>query len=182
VLGGLDPILIFNIFERTATTKKILDAIPFLSTEPDRVPLQPIPIYLSERFTGLLIQTETKSIDVLTEPETSAIGTPPAVRQKGLTSNISVEMVAKKDSIGVVLLSAMADIAFQKVTAQDYSITYLHGPVTLFNGLLAGFSVDQNSNEDLLRISLELSRARTTTQLEKSKVPSVEKVANPVPL
>ena len=181
MLNGLSPVLIFNIFKRTETTQAILDSIPFLAKEDEKVPLQPIPIYLDEGLTGLYVDTETKSLDIITENETLVSGAPPQVKQKGLQSIVSVNLLASKNSIGITLLSAMADFVFEKVTSQEYSITYLHGPITIFNGLLHGFSIDQNSNDDLYRINIEFSRSRNFTQ-EASKIPSVPSVPNPVAL
>ena len=42
------------------------------------------------------------------------------------------------------------------MTSKEYSITYLHGAVTVFNGLLHSFAVTQQANNELYNVTLEL--------------------------
>jgi hypothetical protein len=65
-------------------------------------------------------------------------------------------MVPNADSIGISLFSALADLIFPKVTSKEYSITYLHGAVTVFAGLLHSFSITQKANTTCYNITLEL--------------------------
>lgn len=71
-------------------------------------------------------------------------------------------MVATRDSIGVALFSAMADLVFPKLVSKEYSITYLHGAVTIFAGLLHSFSINQDAESTKYTINLELIKPSTT--------------------
>ena len=88
-------------------------------------------------------------------------------------------MVANKDSIGVSLFAAMADLIFPVVTSKEYSITYLHGAVTVFAGLLHSFSISQNANNTLYTISMELIRPSAAF---KAPIPVVAKIRDAVSL
>jgi hypothetical protein len=135
-------------------------------------PLPFIPIYLSEKLTGLYIDTENKSIEIDSQAETLSNGDAENINQRGISSTVKIEMLAVRDSIGISLLSALTDLVFPKVTSKEYSITYLHGAVTVFNGYLHSFSIDQNSTNDLYKVSLELIKPSAL----KLPIPIVGKV------
>jgi hypothetical protein len=177
MLNGLDPILIFQfkkllpgLFD-LGTTKPSIPVVASESTSSFPLPL--IPIYLSEKLTGLYIDTETKSIEIDSQAETLSSGDAENINQRGISSTVKIDMIASRDSIGISLLSALTDLIFPKVTSKEYSITYLHGAVTVFNGYLHSFSIDQNSSNDLYKVSLELIKPSAL----KLPIPVVGKVA-----
>lgn len=184
MLNGVDPIIIFNFRKNLlglgifGTTSK---AIPVAGQEPASIPLPFIPIYLSEKLTGIYIDSESKSMDIDTEIDTNSAGDGPKFWQKGIQSIVKIQMVASRDSIGVALLGALADQVFPKVTSKEYSITYLHGAVTVFNGLLHSFAIDQSSDNDLYKINLEL-QVPSAGGLVKAAIPEVPKQTGTVPL
>jgi hypothetical protein len=90
-------------------------------------------------------------------------------------------MLANKDSIGLTLLSAVLDLIVPKVTSKEYSITYLHGAVTVFGGLLQSFNVTQNSENDLFNISLKLSKPGTPQTQAKTTTPQVTRDTGALP-
>ena len=182
MLNGTAPIIIFN-FKKLVTLAQS-SGIPLISDLFTAIPLVPIPIYLDERRTGIYIDTEDKNIDIVTETETMPDGTTPKANQRGLNSIVTVNMVASKDSVGLMILSAMADLIFAKVTSQEYSISYLHGPVTIFGGLLEGFQVKQISGSTKLDVSMQISRAtQKATETVAAHAPlSLDPVANAIPL
>jgi hypothetical protein len=160
MLNGIDPVIIFQ-FKKILSTVSILEensSIPVLSTLNDFVVHPPIPVYLSERLTGLFIDTEDKSIDIETDVQTKSNAETPDVNQKGIQSIISITIQGKKNSIGISLLSAFCDQIFQKLSSKEYSISYLHGATTVFGGLLHNFKLSQNANTDLVQISIELTK------------------------
>jgi hypothetical protein len=179
MLNGLDPIIIFN-FKKNTPIGAALSKIPVVADVIAAIDLPVIPIYLSEKLTGICIDAESKSIEIDTNVDTLSSGGDPNVTQKGLSSTVKIEMIASRDSIGVALFGAMADLVFPKVTSKEYSITYLHGAVTVFAGLLHSFSINQQAENDLYRISLELIKPSTETK--KPVVPSVGKVTGATPL
>jgi hypothetical protein len=181
MLNGLDPIIIFNFSKLSAADQETLASIPIVSSIVEKIGLPPIPIYLSERLTGLYIDSEDKNIDIETSSETLTNGEAPQINQKGLNSTVTISLVASRNSIGLTLLAALADRIFKKVTSREYSITYLHGAVTVFNGLLNSFQISQNAENDLYNINIELFTTTVETQ-EPAGVPVVEKVTGAVPL
>lgn len=171
MLNGIDPILLFHF---SVVPKSIADKaskVPILATIIEKVGLPPIPIYLSESVTGLFIESEESSIEIETSTETLTSGLDPLISQKALASTVTINMIGSSNSIGLTLLSALADLVFPKVTSLEYSITYLHKGVTVFNGLLHSFRVSQGSNDDLYRITLSLSKSN---QKPKQKENTVE--------
>lgn len=161
MLGGIDPIIIFHRYKKVVDpTASVGHQLAIVSKKETFIPLTPIPIYLSEAITGVQIDSESKNLDVETDTQTLSDGTPANSNQKGINSGVSVTLSAKKDSIGVSILSAFMDDLFDKVTSKEYAITYIHGATTIFQGLLHTFAVDQNSGTDLLTIKFELSKGQ----------------------
>jgi hypothetical protein len=183
MLNGIAPILIFN-FKKLIPEANLTIGIPLVPMTDIQIPLLPIPIYLDEKLTGIYIDTENKNVDINTEIQTLPDGNTPKSIQTGINSTISIEMFAKKDSIGMSILVALCDMIFQKVTSQEYSVTYVNGAITCFGGLLHEFSCSQNSNDDLYKINLQLSKAATSiiTLVAPAAVTSIAPVAGALPL
>lgn len=159
MLGGIDPIIIFHRYKKTSVeTTEVVNGISIVSKKDTYITLPSIPIYLSEQFTGMFIDSESKNIDIETETQTFSDGTTANVNQKGIASGVAIQITAKKDSIGMILLSSLMDTLMDKVTSKEYAITYLHGATTIFYGLLHTFSVEQTSQNELLSIKIELSK------------------------
>lgn len=156
MLNGIDPIIIFEFSKLPPATAAFISKIPIVSSIVDAIGLPPIPIYLSETQTGLFIDSEDRNISIETSVETLSNGDNPLVNQKAINSTTTINMVGSKESIGLTLLSAMCDLVIPKVSSKEYKITYLHGAVTIFRGLLHDFSVHQTADDDRLLIKLEL--------------------------
>ena len=178
MLNGIDPIIIFG-FKKLPPSIAANPAIPVAGAAGLPLDLPFIPIYLSEKLTGIYIDSEDKNLDVDTTVTATSDGSTPIVNQRPISSTITINMKASRDSIGVSLFSAMADLVFPKLTSKEYNITYLHGAVTVFQGLLHSFSITQNSNDDLYNITLGLVKPPAEI---KSPVPVVGKVTGAVPL
>lgn len=179
MLNGIDPIIIFEFSKLTEAQKNAVSKIPIVSSIVNTIGLPPIPIYLSEKLTGLFIDTEDRNIDIETTVETLSNGLTPNVNQKAISSNVRIVMKANKSSIGLTLISALADLIVPKVSSKEYSITYLHGPVTIFRGLLHSFAVTQNANDELMIVTLELSKQ---AQAKKAATVEVKPVGESVSL
>lgn len=181
MLNGLYPIMIFNFSKLAPDLQASLSDIPIVSSIVNKIGFPPIPVYLDEAFTGLVIDTEEKSVEIQTNTETTTNGSDPVTNQKGLASTIRVAMKCDKGSTGLTLLSALSDRIFEKVTSKEYSISYFSGAVTIYEGLLNSFNITQNANDSLYQITFELSR--TTNKLVKpGGPPLVQKITGAVPL
>ncbi len=176
MLNGIDPILIFNFSKLTTQAKSVIAKVPETATIISKIDLPAIPIYLSEKMTGVYIDTEDKTLDIDTSIETTVLADDPIKNQRSINNTVKITMIANRDSIGLTLLSAMSDLIFPKVTSREYSITYLHGAVTVFAGLLHSFAITQNSNNDLYNITLELIRPGIGVKLPIPEVPGAKGV------
>jgi hypothetical protein len=172
MLNGIAPIIIFSFpFNPKGANFNAISGIPLVGSFIAKNVGIPIPIYLDERVSGICVVDETKSIDVDTNPQQPFdIKTPIQVTQKGINSIVTVNMVAQKDSILLATLLALNDMIFARLVSQEYSITYLNGPTTIFDGLLHGFSSSQESNDDLVRVSLQISKANQKTPSPGSQI------------
>lgn len=182
MLNGIDPIILFNFKKLTPGLAESISKIPVIASIVSVIDLPVIPIYLSERLTGIYIDSESKNIEIDTSVDTLSDGSKPETNQRGIQSTVRIEMVASRDSIGVSLFAALSDLIFPKVTSKEYSITYLHGSVTVFAGLLHSFSINQNAGNDLYNITLELIKPSDVLATAKASIPVVGKVAGAVPL
>lgn len=186
MLNGFDPLLII-VFKN----KGIIDffgANSLLGTIVDVIGL-PIPIYLSEKLTGIYVESETRSIDTETkvEPVTTKDPItlevePPLVSQTAVDTQVTVSLLASRDSVILTALIALMEELIKRLVSQEYSIHYLNGPTVIFGGLLHRFSTSVSRNDDLVRIEMTLSTAVKEKPTPKTAVESVSKVSGAVPL
>ena len=181
MLNGIAPIIIFNFNKAIFGLTVVSDVGPTLPTPKWKLPLPPIPVYLDEKLTGIYIESESKTIDIETQANTNPEGDKPEVIQKGLNSIITVNALANSGSIGLSILLALSDLIFQRVTSQEYSITYIHGAMSVFNGLLESFSAEQNSDNSLYRLSFKLSTAPSNSSIAKAATLQVAKSTGELP-
>lgn len=157
MLNGVDPVLIFQFKEVLKEEGELNFEIPVVSTVERFIESRPIPIYLSERLTGIFIDSEDKNIDIETSVITNDEGTDHATSQQGIDSSVTINLKAKRDSVGLILLSALMDKVFNKVTSDEYAVSYLHGATTIFRGKVQSYQVNQAFNNDLMLIQLIIS-------------------------
>lgn len=161
MLNGIDPVIIIQLSKLAPNVGEFLkEKIPSSARVPTLLEQPPIPIYLSESLTGLFIDSEDKNVDINTDIETLSDGSQPEVNQKGIGSSVTVQLKGKRDSVGLILLSAVMDLVFEKVTSKEYSVTYMHGATTIFRGNVMGYQVNQNAGSDLLSVSLTISKGQ----------------------
>jgi len=172
MLNGIDPILIFN-FKKLITPPDV-SGVPIVAEIVDAIGLTPIPIYLSQGLTGLIVESEDKNVDIDTDISTLSTGGVKSA-QRGLNSSITVNLIAQSDSIGLPLLTAMIDQIFSRVSSKEYSLSYLHGATIIFGALLKAYSVTQGGQDDLYRITLEIAHSG-----QSSATPSVGLTTNAV--
>lgn len=183
MLNGIDPVIIFEFKRNVDNTfvgpvqPSILSRIPIISQFPEFIDNPPIPIYLSERQTGLMIKTEGKDVSLTTNTQSLSSGASPDVNQKALASTVSIDIEANKDSLGLALLSSLIDLVYEKASSKEYSITYLHGPIIIFRGKLEGYSIDQESNEDRAKIKIQLTKGDSKPTAEAG-LPQTPRLSN----
>ncbi len=142
----------------------------------------PIPILLDERITGVFIESESKALDVDTETKQRYDDKAPDTKQRGVTNLVTVNMLAKRDSVYLAVFLALNDMVFQRLVSKHYSISYLNGPTTVFNGLLHGFSAQASNDDDLMRITLQISKANLKKPTETEDRFALPKITGATPL
>lgn len=162
MLGGLQPVIIFQFSALQDALSEEIAKIPVISQIPTVIDQPPIPIYLDENTFGIVIDQEDKTVSIQTDVETKSDGSDPDVHQKGISNSINIQMRARKDSLVLTLLSAMVDLVFPKLTSKEYSITYLSGPITIFRAVLQDFSIQQSADSDMVSIRIELSKGQSS--------------------
>ena len=177
MLNGIDPIIIFNFKKNFLDPTAGDPAIPLAGTEQSSFPLPAIPIYLSEKLTGVYVDTEDKSIDIDTSINTTNAASGVTTAQRVINSTVKIGLFAEAGSIGVSLFAAMSDLIIPKITSKEYSITYLHGATVVFAGLLHGFSISQQSGTTLYRITIELVKPSSITSGTAPQVANDPKAA-----
>ena len=172
MLNGLDPIIIFQ-FGTKLFTASVSDKIPVADSGSTVVPLPPIPIYLSEKLTGVVIDSEEKSVEIETKTDSLQSGGT-ETNQKPIASTVKINMMASRESLGVKLFAAMSDLILPKLASKEYSITYMHDAVVVLEGLLHSFSISQNSNDDRYLIAIEL--IKPSSEVKKAGPGELKKV------
>jgi hypothetical protein len=181
MLNGIDPIFLFNFSKSVKLPSSALTKIPLVAEPSTNIPLPPIPLYLSERLTGIYVVSETKSISIQTDLDAPKDGADPIDIQRPLESSVSIEMKANKNSLGLTILSAMADVILSKLASKEYSISYLHQQITVFGGKIQSFNISQNSDTDLFIINMTISNFSKKTAVTEAveQVPQVGRGAVP---
>jgi hypothetical protein len=154
--------------------------IPVLSQIPTLIDQPPIPIYLDEQLTGIAIDSESKSIAINTDTEAKTDGSTPDVSQQAIANSVTINLKARKDSLSLLLLSALLDLCYDKLASKEYAITYLSGPVTVWRGVLQDFTIDQNADSELALIKIQLSKGSKNPQKPNS-VPTLNGVVGALP-
>lgn len=163
MLNGVAPLLLFN-FKIAVDISSPLQKLPIVNLVPS-IKLPTVPLYLDEDLTGLYMDSQSKNIDIDTNMVNP--GDPnPVVKQKPIASIITLNMFASKSSIGMILLNLFCEQILDKIITEGYSIDFFNGSTILFGGLLHGFSIVENSNDDRFNISLQLSKGRTANTIQ----------------
>lgn len=179
MLNGIDPIIIITFMNKGIISRFQDDSIIGMILNNIGIP---IPIYLSESLTGIYIDSETRSIDARTEVQPTVDkgidGQPatPEVTQTVIDNQVTVNMLANKDSTMLTVLIGMMEQISKYLVSAEYKIHYIHGPIVVFGALISRFSTSVNSNDDLVHIEMTLSTAKKEQPTPKSGPTPVAKV------
>ena len=182
MINGIAPVLIFTFpLADTDALFKTLSGVPLLTDNILKSVGIPIPIYLDERLTGIYIDSESKNIDIQTTVEATKDGETPDISQRGIDSTVTVNMKASKNSVVLTAILALIDMAFQRVVSKSYNVSYFNGSTTIIGGLLHGFSTSIDSDNDLVMITLQLSKSNMKIS-NPLPVPNFGKVSGTTPI
>jgi hypothetical protein len=183
MLEGVAPLLVFN-FQPVSLASAVtaLAGIPIIGSTVSNLVGIPVPLYLDEKLTGIYVESETKAIDIDTNVQARSDGKPPSVDQRGLNNLVTINMIASRDSVILAVLLALNDQVFSKVVAKNYSINYFNGITTIFGGLLHGFSTTTGTNDDLIRITMQISKANSQSTAPSNVISVLPKVTGALPV
>lgn len=181
MLGGIDPVIIFQFSALAPTVGEVISKIPLSSKVPSLILQPPVPIYLDERTFNIVIGNTSKSVDIETSTETKTDGTAPDVSQKAIQSSVEINIRGKTNSVPITLLSAMIDKVYEKVTSKEYSVSFFYGATTIFNAYLQKYSVEAVDNTDMLEIKISLSKG-DKNPVKAPGVPSVPGSTGTIPV
>lgn len=126
----------------------------------------PIPVYLSQKITGVYVDTDNKGLSISTDyvvgvkkdPVTGAkLRGNLVVEQAGESQNTTVNLIGRRDSVALNVLLPLFQSLYDKVISQkDYRIAYFNKNVLIFNARLASFEVNQTRENNLVSISIGL--------------------------
>ena len=181
MLGGLDPVIIFQFKALGPALGSTIAKIPVVSQYPNLIEMPPIPVYLSEQVFNIVIGGTSKSVDIETDTETLTDGKPPDVNQKGIQSSIEVNIEGLQDNVALTLLSALIDQVYDKVTSKEYSISFMYGATTIFNAVLHSFAAETIEGTNKLGIKIKLSKG-SKNPAKAAGVPSVPGLTGTIPV
>jgi hypothetical protein len=181
MLGGLDPVIIFQFSALAPSLSTTIARIPLASKVPSLIAMPPIPVYLSEKIFNIVINGTGKKIDIETDTETLTNGQAPDVNQKGIQSSVEISITGKQDSVALTLLSAMIDQVYDRVTSKEYAISFMYGATTIFNALLHSYSVETIEGTDKLEIKVSLSKG-SKNPIKANPVASVPGSVGSIPV
>lgn len=176
MLNGIAPILIVNLIKKKDNSVgAFFSGIPVVGKDLAGALTGglPVPIYLDERITGICVTSETKTLAIETEIKATTDASKPIPTQRAVDSVVQINMCAQKDNIVLAALVALCDQIFQRVVAKEYSVSYLNGSTTIFNGLLSGFTSMYEEGSDLLHLTLAISKGNQQTTQVTQVNPSV---------
>lgn len=172
MLGGLDPVIIFQFAKLASVAGPTIAKIPVISQIPTVIDMPPIPVYLSERLFNIVITSAGKTVDIETDTETLSSGATPDVNQKGIQSSVEVNIEGKANSVALILLSSLIDSVYEKASSKEYAISFLYGATTVFRGVLHSFSSETIEGTDKLAVKFSLSKG-TKNPTKPAEIPSV---------
>lgn len=169
MLNGVAPILIFTLKENPAALSPIFNALSGIPLIGDQlasvVEGVPIPLYLDEKITGLYVENEAKNVDIDTQPFPKMDNGKPLNYQRLINSSVTVNLLATHDSILLPALLALVDLITPRLVSQNYAVSYANGSTLILGGLLSGLNTAQGSDDDLIRITLQIQRTDQRTQI-----------------
>jgi hypothetical protein len=172
MLNGKDPLIIFHFYGNPYA--KALAAIfgaggvPVLAQSVLDLVGIPIPFYLSEKLTGLVVDSQTRDLRLKTDTKANIDDTVKPTSSQTISSDgIHVSIKCNMDSPFLAAFMAMFNLIVSKVIAQNYKISYFNGTTVVIKGLLNSFSTSENPNDNLLIINFELGIGDQETDAEK---------------
>lgn len=168
MINGRDPIIVFHFFRKPPKSLFYTNEYAARLNEvlTSSVGL-PVPFPLNERLTGLVINNETRGVQLSTRVDPSTEKDQltnetkaPVVNQTVEGSDVTISMTGLKENIMLTAFLALSEQIVSKAVSAEYGISYFNGPVAIFNALLSRIQTINRPNTDAVDIELVLSTAK----------------------
>ena len=135
MLNGIAPVIVFVFKKEVAGVK---------------IPYNIIPLYLDERLTGVLPDTQSRHMSV----EVQNIGN--TSYERTTSSDVQLMFIAKKNNIAVTAVLALFEKVMNHINKKEYSITLYYDDVFMTDASLKDFEteVEDGTDKRLIRITL----------------------------
>lgn len=146
-LGGLAPVIIFTFYKEVAVPQFLQG---FVKTA--TIPLVPIPIYLDEKFTKVLLDDYDRdtTIDVLRDGVSGF--------ERTSADAVTLKFRANKSNIAITAITALIDkIIGGHVDKKTYSITIFYDNIFIINAALEQFNTRLMEGGDMREISIRVA-------------------------
>lgn len=145
-LGGLAPVIIFT-FYKEISVPQFLQGFVKIKT----IPLVPIPIYLDEKFTKVLLDDYERdtTIDVLRDGVTAY--------ERTSADSVTLKFRANKSNIAMTALTALIDQIVERVEKKTYDITIFYDNIFIIGAALEQFTSRLMEGGDMREISIRVA-------------------------
>lgn len=167
-LNGLSPLIIFTFYKRISEDF-IGPSLPLIRSLP-RIPTIPVPIYLDEQLTGILVDDYSRSIsiDIFREGVTSF--------ERVSGDVVNMNFAASKDNTVLTALSALFskvatefDKRVQEPARPNYKITLFYDNIFISDASLEQFNTNLASGTNLRKISVQLAKRPEESIADKAE-------------
>jgi len=165
ILAKVAPLIIFKIALTDPIVNTFKQAVGFpeagFSADAflNAVNGLPIPIYLDEKISGILVDSVSHGIDIDTAVEGQNKATSLDVSQRIIDSTLTVSMTCNnKDSLVLTAILAFMDTILRKAVSRAYTLSFIHGSAVVIDGLLKSFTTNMNVDSEVVTISMVISK------------------------
>lgn len=160
MLGGIAPIIIFT-FYKSIPTPSFLSS--FISTP--QIPLLPIPIYLDEKLTGIILDDYNRNITVENTQESGA------TFEKVLGDVVVLKFGAKKNNIVLTAITALLGQVLNYVNKKEYKITLFYDNIFILDASLESFQTNLRDGTDFREITITIATRPPKTITTSQAIP-----------
>lgn len=181
-LNGVSPLFIFTLLpEDPNAAKDALSGLPpaVASTLTGIVGI-PIPIYLEENITKILLDGDDRNLNFETMQAQDQTGKNAKTFQRGIQNDVSINMRADNTSLILTAILALVEQCFALAVGRKYSISYFSGTTVIIGGLINGFNTSQDPNKTETHITMTITKKPLDVGL--TNFPTLSKSTGAIPV
>jgi hypothetical protein len=169
MINGIAPLFLFYFAEKKHAGWENKEVDGKLEDVYKTVYSKPIPIYLDERLTGIILDNQSNSLAISSDtlvarPDSSNESATEKtseedvkVKQKGESQEVSISMTARTDNLFLnLLLPLFKTIYDYALSGKEYYMAYYHKNVLIYNSKLATMTATENRETNEVKINIRL--------------------------